>query len=79
MILDRLPKISVVVPTRNRPKELAKLLQTILNQDYLPLEVIIVDDSPKNSAKNVAGLYSLNFKLQPIDLKFRLYKRCGFI
>jgi glycosyltransferase involved in cell wall biosynthesis len=70
MILDKLPKISVVVPTRNRPKELAELLQTILNQDYLPLEVIIVDDSPKYSAKNVAGLYSLNFKSVGCNLKY---------
>jgi len=70
MMLDRLPKISVVVPTRNRPKELAELLQTILHQDYPPLEVIIVDDSPKYSAKSVAGLYSQNFKSVGCNLKY---------
>jgi len=72
MILDKLPKISVVVPTRNRPKELAELLQTILHQDYPPLEIIIVDDSLECSAKGVAGLYSLNFKSVGCDLKYVL-------
>lgn len=39
------PKISMVIPTRNRPEFLANLLFSILKQTTLPYEVLVVDDS----------------------------------
>ena len=38
--------ISVVVPTRNRPRDVAKLLESIQKQTRMPDELIIVDQSP---------------------------------
>jgi GT2 family glycosyltransferase len=67
----------VIVPTLNRRRDLANLLQTIICQDYPPLEVIIVDDSPKCSAKSVADLYSSSFKSIGCNLKYVSGNRDG--
>ncbi|MGZ0654162.1 glycosyltransferase family 2 protein [Coraliomargarita sp. W4R53] len=39
-----LPKISIVVPTYNRPEKLRRALDSCLWQSQLPLEVIVVDN-----------------------------------
>ena len=40
------PSISVVVPTRNRPKSVVRAVQSALNQSLPPHEVVIVVDGP---------------------------------
>lgn len=40
------PKLlSIVVPTRNRPDSLHRLLESLQRQDYQPCEIIVVDDA----------------------------------
>ncbi|MCP3941308.1 MAG: glycosyltransferase [Desulfobacteraceae bacterium] len=46
-------KVSVIVPTYNRPKALVKVLDGLVNQTRLPHEVIIADDG---STKETAGV-----------------------
>jgi GT2 family glycosyltransferase len=46
------------------------LLQTVLHQDYLPLEIIVVDDSPQHSAEIVMNLYSSKFESAGCSLKY---------
>jgi GT2 family glycosyltransferase len=58
------------VCTRDRPNDLATLLQTVLYQDYLPLEVIIVDDSLQHSAEIVVNLFSSKFESAGCSLKY---------
>lgn len=38
-------EISVIIPTKDRPRDLARCLESILNQTLLPDEIIIVDAS----------------------------------
>jgi GT2 family glycosyltransferase len=40
-----LPAVSIVVPTKNRPDEVAHLLASVRAQPSMPLEVIVVDQS----------------------------------
>ncbi|MEJ3904758.1 glycosyltransferase, partial [Campylobacter jejuni] len=40
-----MPKLSVIVPTFNRSSLLQKAVQSILNQDFKDLEIIISDDN----------------------------------
>lgn len=63
-------RISIIVPTRNRPKDLADLLLTILNQSHPLFEVIIIDDSPLCSAKPVADVFSSKFKFIGCKLEY---------
>ena len=67
--MDDLLRVSVIVPTRDRPKDLVELLTTILNQNYPLYEVIIVDDSSVSSAKEVIHHFSSQFKSIGCKLK----------
>jgi len=46
----KLPLVSVIVPTYNRPKELLAALQSIANQTYPEIEVVVVNDGGKDVA-----------------------------
>lgn len=73
--MDNLPKVSIVVPTRNRPKDVADLLLTVSNQRHPPFEVIIVDDSREDSTKQVADHFSS--KLGSIHCELKYAKGAG--
>lgn len=68
--MDNLFRVSVIVPTRNRPKNIVDLLLTILNQSCSPLEVIIVDDSRVGSVKQVADSLVAKFESISCTLKY---------
>jgi len=55
-------KVSVIIPTCDRPKDLAELLLTIFDQDCPPFEVVIVDDSCEYAAKQVADRFRADFE-----------------
>lgn len=42
---DRPPKVSVVIPTYNRSNLVKRAMQSVLDQDYRDLELIVVDDA----------------------------------
>ena len=73
--MDNLLRVSIIVPTRDRPKDLAELLLTIFNQSYPPSEVIVVDDSPVGSAKEVVNSFSSKFR--SINCKLKYVKGSG--
>jgi glycosyltransferase involved in cell wall biosynthesis len=41
---EKNPLVSAIIPTKKRPKLLFRALQSVVNQTYHPLEVIVVDD-----------------------------------
>ncbi len=44
----KLPLVSVIMPTFNRPKELATALESIAHQTYPAIEVIVINDGGKD-------------------------------
>lgn len=65
---DTLPQISVsiIVPARNEEKNIGKLIQSILSQDYNPtyIEIIIIDDNSEDqTAEIVKSFNKQNIKL----------------
>lgn len=53
-----MPKVSVIIPTCNRPELLARAIHTVLLQTYQDFEIIVVDDGDNNSAKaTIAALH----------------------
>lgn len=52
------PLVSAIIPTYNRPEHLKQALDSVLSQEYDPIEVVVVDDCPSNPAKETVGLYS---------------------
>ncbi|MFL5581625.1 MAG: glycosyltransferase family 2 protein [Gemmatimonadaceae bacterium] len=49
------PTVSVVIPTFRRPAELREAIESALAQSGVTVEVIVVDDSPEGSARDVVG------------------------
>ncbi len=62
--------ISVVIPTRDRLHDLCDLLETLLYQSQMPLEIIIVDDSPKYSPREVADSFVPKFQSLGCKLRY---------
>ena len=46
-------KISVVIPTYNREKSILASINSVLNQSYKNIEVIVVDDGSKDKTKKL--------------------------
>ena len=51
-------KISIIVPVYNTENQIRYCLDSILNQAYKNLEIIVVDDGTKDNAGNIAEEYS---------------------
>ena len=56
-----LPLVSVVVPSKNRPREIARMLASLRTQATMPLEVIVVDQStPRYDLEPFPQLFHLH-------------------
>ena len=57
----KLPSVSIVVPSKNRPAEIQRMLDSVLAQATMPIEVIVVDQStPAYRIEPFAGLLLLH-------------------
>ncbi|HEU0014807.1 MAG TPA: glycosyltransferase family 2 protein [Longimicrobium sp.] len=72
-------KLSVVVPTRNRPESLHRLLDTLARQELLPDEVIVVDASDAVEAQGeLARRYpGLNLRHLPSEPSVCVQRNIG--
>jgi glycosyltransferase involved in cell wall biosynthesis len=61
-------KFSIIIPVFNRPKELARAIQSILIQSYSDFELIIIDDCSNDGTVDVALEFS------KIDDRVKVYK-----
>lgn len=52
------PKVSVVIPTHNRPDLLPRAVRSVLQQTFQDLEIIVVDDSSDTSASEILESFS---------------------
>jgi GT2 family glycosyltransferase len=48
--MSRTPNISVIIPTKNRKPDLLIVFRSLLGQTALPEQIVIVDQSPDDSA-----------------------------
>jgi succinoglycan biosynthesis protein ExoO len=51
------PEVSVVIPTYNSEKYIAQALESIFNQSYRNLEVILIDDASQDSTVEIANRF----------------------
>lgn len=52
-----MPKVSVVIPTFNRAKDLKRCLDSLVNQDFKQFEVIVCDDGSTDNSSAVVESY----------------------
>lgn len=48
-----MPKVSICIPSYNQPLFLKRLLESIFEQTFTDFEIIITDDTPDHSVKNI--------------------------
>ena len=58
------PLVSVVIPTYNSEKTLSKCLESIKNQTYENMEIIVVDNYSKDKTREIAESYGYKFLLK---------------
>lgn len=66
--------VSIVLVTQNSEDTLGKCLESILNQTYEDLELIVIDDASKDASYKIARVYK---KLDPRIRLYRNKKRYG--
>ena len=47
------PRVSVIIPTRNRTDKLARCLDSVCSSDYGDVEVVVVDDASENPVSEI--------------------------
>ena len=57
--MKNLPKISVIVPVYNVEKYVARCIESILNQTYTNIELILVDDKTPDNSGKICDEYAL--------------------
>lgn len=58
-----IPLVSVIVPNYNHEKYLVQRLETIFNQSYTNIEVILLDDCSTDSSANILSQYAKHSKV----------------
>ena len=59
-----LPKVSVVIPTYNRAKELLRGLDSLVEQSFKNFEVLVCDNGSTDETTQVVQLYSKQLRIQ---------------
>ena len=55
-----MPKISVIVPVYNTEKYIGRCIESILNQSYKELEVIVINDGSSDGSAEIIRKYAEN-------------------
>ena len=68
IVPENYPKVSVLIPARNEEKNISNSLESMMEQDYPDMEIIVLDDSSTDSTSQIVS------KLQQEDRRIRLIK-----
>lgn len=60
----KLPMISVIIPFYNRDRYLAEAIESVLNQTYTNIELILVDDGSTDKSAEIARSYPVKYHYQ---------------
>lgn len=62
MVIKDFPKISVIIPVYNVERFLRRCVDSIINQSYKNLEIVLVDDGSPDNSPSICDEYALHDK-----------------
>jgi glycosyltransferase involved in cell wall biosynthesis len=65
---DSLPKVSIIIPCFNAEKTIKSCLDSVMEQSYPNLEVIVIDDGSKDKTVEIVSKYPV--RLIPLRINF---------
>jgi glycosyltransferase involved in cell wall biosynthesis len=66
----KIANVSIIIPTRNRPDDLKRLLDSIMAQTVLPNEIIVIDDSSGVETKDLVESVKEEFLAKGVLVKY---------
>jgi len=72
-IVFKKPNFSIIIPTYNREKMVIRAIESVLNQSYKNIEIIVIDDcSTDNTKEIINGLFCKDKRIKYIRTKKNL-------
>src|SRR5678816_1872432 len=67
---DMNPTVSAIIPTYNRADLLARALDSLIAQDYRPLEAVVIDDGSTDHTPRIIEAYRHKLRGQGVNFIF---------
>jgi chlorobactene glucosyltransferase len=55
---DSMPKVSIIIPALNEEKYISKCLDSLINQNYPNIEIIVINDSSNDYTWDIVQKYA---------------------
>ena len=68
---NNLPLVSVCIPAYNHEKYIAQTIESVINQDYMNLELIIINDGSKDKTDEVIKKYEQKCQKRFVRFEYR--------
>jgi glycosyltransferase involved in cell wall biosynthesis len=65
------PKVSIIIPVYNRERKVIDTLNNVLNNNYRPLEVLLIDDGSTDNSLQI--LYDFKTKNESEDFEIKVF------
>jgi len=67
--MNNQPKASIVIPTYNRPQLIGRAIESVLNQTYKNIEIVIIDGSTADGTEKAIQPYLIDSRINYIHQK----------
>jgi len=71
------PKVSIIVPVYNREEKVLDTLNSILNNKYRPIELLLIDDGSKDESLRILKEFKSKYESEDLVIKVYAQKNSG--